>query len=294
MSSLAVIQSDMETALTAAGVKSLLPEHIKMSSFVRCAATAIASNDDLACADRDSVIMSLTKCATDGLIPDNKQAALVTFNTNIGTKQEPNWIKKAQYMPMIDGVLKRARMSGQIATMSAKAVFENDEFDYWMDENGEHINYRPTFGQRGKFLLAFAFAKLNAGDLIVEVMNKEDIDKVRGSSKTGSYGPWKDWFDRMACKAVFHRLARRLPNASELVEMCEAGMNMDFDKRTEKDITPHVENPVGRLTELLEGKSPEKYLPWLSKSTGTQVEKLEDLTDAQASAVVAHLENAQQ
>lgn len=293
MSNLAVIQNDMEASLVSAGVQSVLPDHIKMNSFVRCAATAMVSSKDLADADRDSVIMALTKCATDGLLPDNKEAALVTFNVNSGTKQAPNWVKKAQYLPMIDGVLKRARMSGQIATMSSKAVFENDEFDYWMDEDGEHIKYKPTFKARGEFVLAFAFAKLKSGDLIVEVMTKEDIDKVKAASKTSSYGPWKDWFDRMACKAVFHRLARRLPNASEIVEMCEAGMNMSFDPKTEKNITPIIEHPIEKLSNLLYGKDPSAYLPWLSKGAGKDITSIEDLTEAQASACVLKLEKAQ-
>lgn len=230
MSNLTVIQESLEKDLVAAGVQSVLPAHIKMEAFVRCGAVALTKNKDLGECQQESVIMSLTQCATDGLVPDGKEAALVAYNTNIGTKQQPNYVKKAQYLPMIDGILKRARMSGQIDAMTAKAVFENDEFDYWLDEAGEHIKYRPTYGERGAFKLAFAYARLKTGDLVVEVMSKEDIDKVRSASKTGKYGPWADWYDRMACKTVFHRLARRLPNASEIVEMCEAGMNMKFEK----------------------------------------------------------------
>lgn len=288
MSNLAIIQKDLEQSLVAAGVSSVLPESISMNKFVQCAAIAIASNKDLANADKDSMIMSLTNCAKDGLVPDNKEAAIVTFNTNIAPKDKPKqWITKAQYMPMIDGVMKRARMSGQISLLSSKAVYAGDEFDYWMDENGEHINYRPKF-EGGEVRLAFAFAKLTTGELIVEVMSRADIDRVRAASKTGSYGPWKDWFDRMACKAVMHRLARRLPNASEIIEMCERGMNMDFDVRTEKEILPEVENPLEKLRDLLSDKDPDMYLPWL------KVEKLEDLTPEYAAAAVLKLENAKQ
>lgn len=288
MSNLSVIQQDIEQSLIAAGVSSVLPESISMKKFVQCAAIAIASNKDLANADRDSMIMSLTNCAKDGLVPDNKEAAIVTFNTNIAPNGQPKqWITKAQYMPMIDGVMKRARMSGQISLLSSKAVYAGDEFDYWMDENGEHINYRPKFGG-GEVSLAFAFAKLTTGELIVEVMSRADIDRVKAASKTGTSGPWKNWLDRMACKAVMHRLARRLPNASEIIEMCERGMNMDFDARTEKEILPEVENPIEKLKALLDGKEPEKYLPWLG------VEKLEDITPEHASAAVLKLENAKQ
>jgi recombination protein RecT len=289
MSNLAVIQKDIESELVAAGVESVLPESVKMQTFVRCAAVAMASNKDLANADRDSVIMSLTQCAKDGLVPDSKEAAIVTFNTNVAAKgQSKQWITKAQYMPMIDGVMKRARMSGQIAVLSSKAVFNDDVFRYWMDENGEHINYEPAY-QGGDMRLAFAFAKLTNGELIVEVMSRADVDKVRAASKTGQYGPWKDWYDRMACKAVMHRLARRLPNASEIIEMCEAGMNMAFDPSTEKEIfTPVFNNPIDRLKELLSDKDPKKYLPWL------QVKSIDDMTEENATAAALKLENAKQ
>lgn len=289
MSDLVVIQEGLEADLCAAGVQSILPESVKMHTFVRCAAVALAGNADLCGADKKSIIMALTQCAKDGLVPDNKEAAIVTFNANVAAKGQPKqWVTKAQYMPMIDGVMKRARMSGQISLLSSKAVYAEDEFDYWMDENGEHINYRPKFCG-GDVRLAFAFAKLITGELVVEVMSRADIDKVRAASKTGQYGPWKDWYERMACKAVMHRLARRLPNASEIIEMCEQGMNMSFDPRTEKDISPPpVENPHEKLKVLLADKDPSQYLPWLG------VEKIDDLTDAAAAGRVSQLENAAQ
>ena len=294
MGNLSVIQKELEVSLINAGVESVLPESVKMQTFVRCAAVAMASSKDLGEANQDSVIMALTQCAKDGLVPDNKEAALVTFNTNTAGKGQPkNWVKKAQYLPMIDGVMKRARMSGQIATLSSKVVYNDDNFDYWVDENGEHIQYRPNY-KGGEIRLAFAFAKLNNGELIVEVMTKADIDKVRASSKTGTYGPWADWYDRMACKVVMHRLARRLPNASEIVEMCEAGMNMDFDSRTEKEIAPIVENYSEKLALLTADTDMEKFLPWVSKGVGCEITNLDQLNDAQASALVTKLENAKQ
>lgn len=285
MSNLVVIQNELEGQLVAAGIQSVLPKSVNMQTFVRCAAVAMAGNKDLAGADRDSLIMALTQCAKDGLVADNKEAAIVTFNTNVAAKGQPKqWMTKAQYLPMIDGVMKRARMSGQISVLSSKAVFNDDIFRYWMDENGEHINYEPTYGG-GEMRLAFAFAKLTNGELIVEVMSKADVDKVRAASKTGQYGPWKDWYERMACKAVMHRLARRLPNASEIVEMCEAGMNMRFDPSTEKEIFEPVYNsPIDRLKELLADKSPEKYLPWL------QVASLDDMSEESATAAVLKIE----
>jgi recombination protein RecT len=293
---LATIQNQLNNSLVAAGIQSMLPKGTTMDQFVRCASIAMVQSKDLGEANQDSVIMALTMCAKDGLVPDNKEAALVTFNTKIkgSNGQRDGWVKKAQYLPMIDGVLKRARMSGQIASMSAKTVYQNDAFDYWMDENGEHYKYVPDLnGDRGELKLCFAYARLTNGELLIEVMTKADINKVKGASKTSSYGPWVDWYDRMGCKAVMHRLCRRLPNASEMVQMCEQGMNMAFDPATEKDITPApAENYGDKLISLFADKPSDKYLPWLTQKLGREVLALEDITADESVKVIEVMENA--
>ena len=197
-------------------LKASLPAHLPLERFQRAAMIAVENNMDLLACEPQSLMTSLSRCAQDGLVPDNREAAMVIFNTKSGN----NWVKKAQYMPMVDGVLKRARQSGEISTITARAVYENDQFDYWIDEDGEHVQFRPNLhGDRGGFKLVFAMAKTKSGELIVEPMSKDEVEKVRMSSKNPDKGPWKDWYERMACKSVLHRLSRRLPNSSEIMEM---------------------------------------------------------------------------
>ena len=215
-------------------LKASLPAHLPLERFQRAAMIAVENNMDLLACDPQSLMTSLSRCAQDGLVPDNREAAMVIFNTKSGN----NWVKKAQYMPMVDGVLKRARQSGEISTITARAVYENDQFDYWIDEDGEHVQFRPNLhGDRGGFKLVFAMAKTKSGELIVEPMSKDEVEKVRMSSKNPDKGPWKDWYERMACKSVLHRLSRRLPNSSEIMEMLKhdhEGYN--FNDREMKDV----------------------------------------------------------
>lgn len=232
----------------------MLPSHISVETMERAANNALMRNPDIAACDPVSVYDSVMRCAQDGLIPDGKEAAIVVY----GGKQG----KKAQYQPMIDGVLKRLRQSGLVEMISAKAVFEGDEFDYWFDEDGEHVRYRPDFsadGQR-KFKLVFAYAKLKGGEMVVEVMNKAEVERVKAASKTGnsSYGPWAQWYDRMAVKSALHRLARRLPSSSEtaqLIEVSERDIDARFD--SSRDVTPAKEEKPQSLLDAL-GDSEEK------------------------------------
>ena len=228
----------------------MLPSHINIDTLERAANNALMRNPEIAECEPVSVYDSVMRCAQDGLIPDGKEAAIVVYKGKDG--------KKAQYQPMIDGVLKRLRQSGLVESIAAKAVFEGDEFDYWFDEDGEHVKYRPNLDATGdrKFRLAFAYAKLKGGEMIVEVMVKSEIDRVKGASRAGnsSYGPWAQWYDRMAVKSVLHRLARRLPSSSEVFSMVET-LERDIDARFEgaRDVTPQAQNSV--LAAIASGSS---------------------------------------
>ncbi|POE22837.1 hypothetical protein BV923_09635 [Pectobacterium odoriferum] len=238
MSELTIIQDNLKTQLVSA--KNILPSHINFDRFVTAAAVAIANNPDLDVADPQSLINSLTLCAKDGLIPDNREAALVVFNTKVKRNGLDTWIKKVQYMPMVDGVMKRARQTGEISIIAARIVYENDAFRAWMDDSGEHISYEPTLGERGNIIGAFAYARMHKGEVQFEWMNPADIEKVRLASKNPDSPPWKNWWEGMARKSVMHRLARRLPNSSELMEMLERGNEMNWQQDViEKDVTPN-------------------------------------------------------
>ena len=248
MSQVAVIQQfQQEMQNQSAELAVILPDHLSVERFMKTTTMAVQNNPELLNADRQSLFNSLLRCAGDGLVPDNREAALVEFKANLGTKEAPNWGKKIQYMPMVDGVLKRARQSGEVSLITARAVYQNDQFDYWVDEHGEHINHRPLFtGDRGPMILVYAMAKMKTGDVVIEPMTMADIERVKASSKTSGFGPWKDWFDRMALKSALHRLARRLPNSSEIMEMLgndnwmyEMNSKKERDVSSEKQVIEH-------------------------------------------------------
>src|ERR1044072_8374245 len=96
--------------------KAALPAHISVEKFTRVAMTAIQNNPDLANADRNSLFGAIVRLAQDGLLPDGREAAIVMFG------------QKAQAMPMIAGVLKKVRQSGEVAKVSAHVVHELDHF----------------------------------------------------------------------------------------------------------------------------------------------------------------------
>jgi len=196
--------------------KAALPAHIPLEKFQRVAATAVANNPDLVNADRASLYGACMKAAQDGLLPDGREAALVIYKAKDGDR----WIKKAQYMPMVAGVLKKIRNSGELKELSAHVVYQHDAFDYWIDDAGEHLAHRPLLdGERGAFRLVYAVATTKEGGRYIEVMTKDQVDAVRAVSRAKDAGPWVDWYPEMARKTVIRRLSKRLPMSTDIDEL---------------------------------------------------------------------------
>jgi len=198
-----------------------LPEHVSPERFVRVVVTAVQSNPDLQKADRDSVLGAALKCAQDGLLPDGREAALVVYNTKVKDPDSGRdlWTKKAQYLPMIAGVLTKVRRSGELLTISAHVVYEKDTFSYTLGDD-ERIEHQPFLdGARGKPIAVYAVAKTKDGGIYREVMSVAQVEQVRAVSKAKASGPWVDWWDEMARKSVLHRLSKRLPMSTDLQQV---------------------------------------------------------------------------
>jgi recombination protein RecT len=178
-----------------------LPSTVSPDKFRNVVITAANMNEELLRADRKSLIGACVKCAADGLVPDGREAALVLFSG------------KVQYMPMIGGLLKRARNSGEIASLVVQVVYERDTF-VWRPSDAETPITHEVPGlteDRGQPIGAYAIARLKDGSVMADVMNRTEIEKVRNVSRSKGNGPWVQWWSEMAKKTVFRRLAKYLP-----------------------------------------------------------------------------------
>ncbi|HEV7455764.1 MAG TPA: recombinase RecT [Roseococcus sp.] len=190
-----------------------LPSHIKPEKFQRVVMTVAQQNPDMLAADRRSLLGACIKCASDGLIPDGREAALVIFNTK---SKDGGWEKRVQYLPMVAGLLKRARNSGDIASVTAQVVYERDRF-VWRPAEDRPVEHEapPLNEDRGKPIGAYALARLKDGTVACEVLTLAEIDKARSVSRSKDKGPWVDWWSEMARKTAMRRLAKWLPMDAE-------------------------------------------------------------------------------
>ena len=228
-------------------LKNALPSHIKPEKFQRVVMTVVQQQPELLQADRRSLFASCMKCAADGLVPDSREAALVIFNTKVKIKDngviKEVWEKRVQYMPMMAGVLKRVRNSGEIASVQAHVIYEHDQF---LIRRGlsDTLEHTPLFpGERGRAIGAYAVAKFKDGsDPQFEVMDLNQINKVRAVSKSKDGPTWTQHWDEMARKTVFRRLSKWLPMDAET----ESVMRRDDEVGTIDHVAPAVDAIVGQ------------------------------------------------
>jgi len=184
-----------------------LPSHIRPEHFQRAAITAINQNPKLLNVDRRSLFNALMRCAQDGLIPDGRQAVLVIY-------KDRERGEVAQYQQMVAGIRLLVQQSGEISRFEQTVVYENDQFEYCLGDN-PHIDHRPAIDNRGPPILVYSVAQYGDGTLSREVMTVDEIEKVRGVSRSKNGQAWTEWWGEMARKTVAKRHAKVLPTSND-------------------------------------------------------------------------------
>ena len=216
-----------------------LPKHIDPERFARVAATAIvnsaANGQDLAECERNSLFAAMSKCAQLGLLPDGREAALVKYGN------------KCQLLPMVEGLMKLVRNSGEVNNWSIQVVHERDQFDYELGDN-ERMVHKPALKDRGEILGAYSIVTLKGGEKSREWMDREQIEAIRKRTRGGgTNGPWSTDYSEMCRKTVARRHYKRLPKSTDL-----DGLMLEDDELTtaappavpqvEKEVQGHVVN----------------------------------------------------
>lgn len=208
-----------------------LPKHVTPERMLRIALSEVRRNPKLKEATAVSLLSSIFTCAQLGLEPGGPlgQAYLIPY------KNSRKGITECQFQIGYKGMIELARRSGQIATISARAVYERDVFEYsfGLDETLRHI---PATGNRGELIYAYAVAKLKDGGTQFEVMDRDELEAVREGSqgyqtakRYKSDNPWISAFDEMCRKTVIRRLWKYLPISIEIMSAVAAEESTDRD-----------------------------------------------------------------
>jgi len=188
-------------------LKKALPRYMDAERLIRLANTQIRLTPELQLCSVQSVLGGVMQAAQLGLEPGVLgQCYLLPFK-NRGKYE-------AVFVIGYRGLVELAHRSGKVASIEAHTVHENDEFRFRYGTN-PGIDHVPVLQNRGNVVAAYAVATLHDGTRIFEVLNREEIDKVRSASPSGQSekSPWHNWYEQMAEKTAIRRLAKQLPMA---------------------------------------------------------------------------------
>lgn len=230
-----------------------LPRHVSLDKFKRILVTAATTNPDLLLADRRTLMLAAIRCASDGLMPDGRQAALVVYNTEIKRRDPATGldhkfrIDAVQYMPMIAGIRERMRNTGEVASADAHVVHERDKFHYDLGDN-PFIEHEPAAlsEEPGAIIGAYAIIKLKNGEILRDVMRKSEIEQTRSISRAKDGPMWTKFYGEACRKTVLRRCSKAAPQTADLDRL----MGSDDDE-------PAPLPPMPPLAELSELPAPE-------------------------------------
>jgi recombination protein RecT len=199
--------------------KAALPAHIPVERFMRVVLTAAQRNPELLDCDRRSLFNAAMIAAQDGLLPDGREGAMVVRKSKTG--------KTANWQPMIAGLRKKARNSGEISTWDAHLVRAGDHFQFQLGD-APQVNHTYDLSKpRGDVIGAYSVAVMKDGSKSYEVMSIDEIRAIRDRSdawKAFKQGfikstPWSSDEGEMARKTVARRHSKVLPMSTDLDDL---------------------------------------------------------------------------
>lgn len=233
-------------------IAKMLPKHLNAERLLKVAQIAATTTPALAKCDVASLVGAIGQCAQMGLEPNTVlgHAYLVPFNAKRkDANGQDRWVNSVQVIIGYKGLIDLARRSGQIISIAAHEVCENDEFElvYGLDER---LTHKPAMGERGEVIGFYAVAKLKDGGHAFEFMSRHQIEKIRDGSqgwqqavkfKKQAVHPWQAHFVEMGRKTVIRRLAKFLPlsiefqTAAALDELADTGRDQHIETALEGD-----------------------------------------------------------
>lgn len=199
-------------------IRMALPSHIPAERFERVSLTAVQQNPDLLNpqkVERRSLFGALVRAAQDGLLPDGREGAIVPFRG------------KAQWMPMVAGIMKKVRNSGEIASWEASAVFEKDTFERLLGDD-QRIYHKPfEEGDPGQVVGAYSIVTFKDGTKSRDYLPKWRIERAREQNPIGKNSlMWTKFYDEGAIKTVIRHHAKRLPMSTDVEAIFERDETM--------------------------------------------------------------------
>lgn len=151
---------------------------------------------------------------------------------------------KAEFQTDYKGEIKLAKKYSinPVKDIYAKLVREGDDFEEYIKDGHQTINFKPKSFNNGEIIGAFAVCLFQDGGMIYEAMSKEEIEEVRKNYSKVPNGPsWTKSKGEMYKKTVLRRLCKLIELDFETIEQQKAfeevsGMEVKQARKEEKSV----------------------------------------------------------
>ena len=190
-----------------------LPSVITPERFTRIVLSAISTNPKLGSCTPTTFLGAMMTAAQLGMEPNTPlgQAYLLPYWNG------KNKCFECQFQLGYKGLIDLAYRSGEVSTIQAHVVRENDKFSYSFGLNPtlEHV---PAIRDRGDNIAVYAVFRTKDGGFGFEVMSWDDaMEHGKKYSKSYGAGPWQTNPEEMAKKTVLKRVLKYAPLKSDFV-----------------------------------------------------------------------------
>lgn len=217
--------------------------------FLRVCQTEFRANPKLALCSPESFMLSVFEGARLGL----------EIGAQLG---QYYFIPRAnEVVPMLGyrGMIALGLRHPDVQTITSTPVYKGDYFESGENMQGQYFEYKPCGNKKAEELeKAFAVCRLKNGGVILEVMEREQIEAARAKSKMPNGQAWRDSYSEMARKTVVRRLFKYIPLVAEASE----AIARDEDRWEAKD----------------EVRQPQKYQAALKEAERIRIEETIDIT----------------
>lgn len=193
-------------------IKASIPPNVNIDQLVQSVLFAVQENPQLAECSVASLFISSIKSFQLGIDPNSARNLAYLIPYDVKGNME------AQLMISYLGMIDLAARSGTVKKIWAKVIHANDEYEI-IEGTKPNIKHIPNYADRGEAILYYACVLYKDDTVDFEVMNMEDIAKIRAVSPAGKSDnpklPWNAWFDEMAKKSVLKRLLKRVKMSVE-------------------------------------------------------------------------------
>jgi len=256
-------------------IKSVLPKHATPERIARIAYTALITNPTLARCTQLSLMNCIIQSSILGLEIGGPlgHAVLIPFKNNRIGQYEATLVIQYQ------GLIALAHNTGNVKSVTAHPVFENDQFryNYGLNPDLAHVPCREV--NPGELIHAYAIIQYTNGGHDFEVIGAKVASEAMGRSaaKFQKDSPWnkKEDIPAMWVKTAIRRLMNRVPKSAEIRKSMDvetvSGQDMNHIIDIKMDDFPPINMGATQISPTTSAqKTGDKQSPEQSQEQNTQ------------------------